>query len=350
MLSFLDPVLVEILTVFKAIKVEALVFLGPMAPVVTAAGQIVAAAISLFLIIAGRGLWAPPAIHGLPNFAARVSGVVAGLIVVGLFLISRRDPGFDFLEVALYLAAISVATTMVYLLLYLMLTFTCKGDKMRYVRGFVLKTEAKDQLNGNIAGLQPPYKVPGSFRPSNVKDYFCNSGKDPDFIWTELSHAFAQVILMFCYFMAIVPLTGALASGSLALMGLDVSESPQEVRIELPADVLFSFNESVIRDAAIPSLEQTAAVLRKRSVKAARIEGHTDSKGSDAYNQKLSVKRAEAVRDWLASQDGLYGVRFTIVGLGSASPVAPNTNSDGSDNPFGRQRNRRVTILIEKSP
>src|SRR5215471_13715996 len=99
-MNLLDPVLVEILTVLRAIKINVLEVLGPLAPVVTGAGQIVAAAISLFLIIAGRGLWAPPA-HGLRNFATRVAGIVAGIIVLFLYLMSRGALHFDILKLAL---------------------------------------------------------------------------------------------------------------------------------------------------------------------------------------------------------------------------------------------------------
>jgi outer membrane protein OmpA-like peptidoglycan-associated protein len=70
--------------------------------------------------------------------------------------------------------------------------------------------------------------------------------------------------------------------------------------------------------------------------------------GSDFYNQRLSDQRAEAVRKWLVSKEGLKGVKFATKGYGVKNPVAPNTRPDGSDNPDGRQKNRRVEITVKK--
>ena len=79
-----------------------------------------------------------------------------------------------------------------------------------------------------------------------------------------------------------------------------------------------------------------------------RIEGYTDSKGSEAYNKGLSEDRAQSVADWLAEVEGLDGGTFDVVGFGEAKPVAPNEKPDGSDDPEGRQKNRRVEIVIGK--
>ncbi len=80
-----------------------------------------------------------------------------------------------------------------------------------------------------------------------------------------------------------------------------------------------------------------------------RIDGYTDAKGSDAYNQGLSERRAEAVRRWFVANEGLQEVKFAAKGFGAKNPVAPNTKPDGSDDPNGRQKNRRVEITIQKS-
>lgn len=129
---------------------------------------------------------------------------------------------------------------------------------------------------------------------------------------------------------------------------LQVKETETTVVIELAADVLFDFDKAGIRPEARAALKQVAALIRERARGAARIEGHTDSKGSDEYNLKLSGRRAEAVRDWLVQRESLTGVRFTTHGIGAAKPVAPNTKPDGSDNPAGRQKNRRVEIILPK--
>jgi outer membrane protein OmpA-like peptidoglycan-associated protein len=129
---------------------------------------------------------------------------------------------------------------------------------------------------------------------------------------------------------------------------LVVAETATEIRIELSADVLFDFDSSDIKDEAAAALEQVAGMIRERPDSPVRIEGHTDSKGSDDYNQALSEERALSVMDWFTDFGGLGAVAFDIVGLGETVPVAPNENADGSDNPEGRQMNRRVEIVIGK--
>jgi len=77
------------------------------------------------------------------------------------------------------------------------------------------------------------------------------------------------------------------------------------------------------------------------------IDGHTDSKGSDAYNIKLSEERARSVMDYL-TQKGISADRMVAHGFGKSKPIAPNQKEDGNDNPTGRQLNRRVELKITK--
>ncbi len=76
------------------------------------------------------------------------------------------------------------------------------------------------------------------------------------------------------------------------------------------------------------------------------VVGHTDSIGSASQNQRLSLERAQNVVDALASTLGIDTARLQAEGRGDAEPVAPNSNPDGSDNPDGRQLNRRVEIIV----
>ena len=127
---------------------------------------------------------------------------------------------------------------------------------------------------------------------------------------------------------------------------LQVKQTATETRIELPADILFDFDKSDIRSSAADALKQVGGILRERAKGVVRIEGHTDSKGTPAYNQKLSERRADAVRQWLAEREGLTRLKFKIDGFAATRPVAPNTKPDGSDDPDGRQKNRRVEIVF----
>jgi len=129
---------------------------------------------------------------------------------------------------------------------------------------------------------------------------------------------------------------------------IQVKETKSEIRIELAADVLFDFDKADILPKAQEALKQVAEVIREKAKGVVQIEGHTDSKGSDAYNQKLSERRANAVKDWLVSKGGLKNVSFATRGFGAQKPVAPNTKPDGSDDPEGRQKNRRVEIVVKK--
>jgi outer membrane protein OmpA-like peptidoglycan-associated protein len=129
---------------------------------------------------------------------------------------------------------------------------------------------------------------------------------------------------------------------------LKVKESDLEVQIELPADVLFDFDKSTLRPTAQEALTNAADVIRAKAKGTVRISGFTDSKGGRAYNQKLSERRANAVRDYFVREAGLRGIAFSTQGYGAEYPVAPNAKPDGSDDPDGRQRNRRVEIVMRK--
>lgn len=132
------------------------------------------------------------------------------------------------------------------------------------------------------------------------------------------------------------------------VLDLQMKETDTEIRIELAADVLFDFDKADIRRDARNALKQVGDIIREKAKGTVRIEGHTDSKGSDTYNQKLSEKRANSVKDWLVRNEGLKNVRFATAGFGAKKPAVSNTKSDGSDDPEGRQKNRRVDIVIGK--
>lgn len=131
------------------------------------------------------------------------------------------------------------------------------------------------------------------------------------------------------------------------VVDLHVKETDTEVRIELAADVLFDFDQASLQPKAENTLAAAAKFIGKRATGAVRIEGHTDAKGDDAYNQKLSERRAESVRGWFAGH-GLSHLQFSSRGFGETRPVAPNVKPDGTDDPEGRQKNRRVDIVIGK--
>ncbi|MEM9626314.1 MAG: OmpA family protein [Pseudomonadota bacterium] len=115
------------------------------------------------------------------------------------------------------------------------------------------------------------------------------------------------------------------------------------LKLTLDSEVSFDFDSAAIKPAFAPSLTKLANVLAKYDRNQVTIVGHTDSSGSDAYNQGLSVRRAESVVSELASR-GVPNNMMRAEGLGETQPRADN------DTEAGRQLNRRVEILIQPDP
>lgn len=119
--------------------------------------------------------------------------------------------------------------------------------------------------------------------------------------------------------------------------------------VELPSDTLFAFDKAELSPEAQGNLAEAAELIRGAPPGPVAITGHTDAKGDDAYNQRLSERRAAAVADWMRGQVGVRQRTFTVSGKGETEPVAPNVRPDGSDDEAGRARNRRVELLLPKA-
>ena len=115
--------------------------------------------------------------------------------------------------------------------------------------------------------------------------------------------------------------------------------APASVRqaVVIQADALFDFDKSVVRPDGRKSIDDALAKLKGVDLELVIATGHTDSRGSDAYNQKLSERRAAAVKDYLVSK-GIPASKITTIGKGESQPVATNKTDEG------RQKNRRVDI------
>lgn len=133
--------------------------------------------------------------------------------------------------------------------------------------------------------------------------------------------------------------------GLLKDLGAKVRE--HEISIELAADVMFDFNKYDIKPEAAQTLQKVAQVIQGYDKAPIVIGGHTDSVGSDQHNLKLSDQRAMSVKTWLVQNGKISGGRISTKGWGETKPVASNTKPDGSDDPEGRQKNRRVEIVIK---
>ena len=115
--------------------------------------------------------------------------------------------------------------------------------------------------------------------------------------------------------------------------------APASVRqaIVIQADALFDFDKSVVRPDGKKNIDDAMAKLAGVDVEMVIATGHTDSVGTDAYNQKLSERRAAAVKEYLVSK-GIPASKITTLGKGESQPVATNKTKEG------RQKNRRVDI------
>ncbi len=133
-----------------------------------------------------------------------------------------------------------------------------------------------------------------------------------------------------------------------AVSDLSVRVTDLSTIVSLPADVLFEFDKATLTPAAEQSLRSVADLVRQGAPGAVTVLGHTDGKGSDAYNEDLSERRAEAVAEWFARQPGVRDRDYRTEGKGEREPVAPNTRPDGGDNPQGRAQNRRVEVVIPR--
>ena len=119
------------------------------------------------------------------------------------------------------------------------------------------------------------------------------------------------------------------------------SLSQETAPILMPTDLLFEYDSDTLRKEASQSLLKLGALIRRNGQAAFRIEGHTDSFGSDSYNEQLSLRRAEAVKKWLIQNAGLNTWQITTAGLGKRHLLAPATGGVAE-----QQLNRRVEIVI----
>ena len=122
-----------------------------------------------------------------------------------------------------------------------------------------------------------------------------------------------------------------------------VQTADNQLKLDIPSDISFDTGRSDIKANFAPILERFAEGLRNNPNAEVRIVGHTDSTGSDAINNPLSLARAESARNFLTMR-GLSGARIQVEGRGSHQPVASNDTLDG------RARNRRVEIYVGERP
>lgn len=126
----------------------------------------------------------------------------------------------------------------------------------------------------------------------------------------------------------------------------EVAEPEEPPKIE-PAQAVIGFGETPMKldDAARQALDALIATPAMKAGGPITLRGHSDSRGADGDNKVASAKRAELVRDYLVEK-GVAKDRITLIAIGEGRPVAPNVREDGSDDPEGQARNRRVDVTV----
>jgi outer membrane protein OmpA-like peptidoglycan-associated protein len=125
--------------------------------------------------------------------------------------------------------------------------------------------------------------------------------------------------------------------------GVQVTQTADnQLKLEVPSDISFDVGRADIKPNFAPILDRFAQSLNQNPASTVRIIGHTDSTGSDAVNNPLSVNRAASTRDYLTAR-GVSAQRIAIDGRGSQQPIADNTSD------AGRARNRRVEIFVAEA-
>ncbi|HVR82443.1 MAG TPA: OmpA family protein [Luteimonas sp.] len=125
----------------------------------------------------------------------------------------------------------------------------------------------------------------------------------------------------------------------LAGSGVDVVRQGDNITLNMPGNITFAFDSSNLQPQFYPVLDNVASTLNEYNQTVIEVAGHTDSVGSDAYNQQLSVQRANSVAAYLSSRS-IMQQRMMIVGAGETRPIASN------DTEGGRAQNRRVEITL----
>jgi outer membrane protein OmpA-like peptidoglycan-associated protein len=122
--------------------------------------------------------------------------------------------------------------------------------------------------------------------------------------------------------------------------GVSVTRSGDNLILNMPGNVTFKTASADLNSSFFKVLDSVALVLKEFDKTTIDVEGHTDSDGSEQYNQQLSLNRANSVGTYLQSQ-GVNGQRIVAFGAGEARPIAPNTT------PEGKQQNRRVELKLQ---
>jgi len=122
-----------------------------------------------------------------------------------------------------------------------------------------------------------------------------------------------------------------------------VTRHEDKLVVTMSESIIFDLNSAALKPQSMQTVDQIATVMKNNPESDILVKGHTDSSGAEKYNQDLSERRANAVRNYLIAK-GVAPARITALGFGMTMPIAPNDTS------AGREKNRRVEIEIKPRP
>lgn len=186
----------------------------------------------------------------------------------------------------------------------------------------------KDNETGEIVGIYKPNKRTGKYL------FILPPGKNYNVTYEAEGYLFKSENL-------IVPKNSSFQS-----MKREIRLAPIKANESIVLNnVFFEFDSDKLTADSKTELNKLFSLLSNNPSIKVEIQGHTDSKGNDKYNMKLSQKRAESVKNYLTKK-GIKASRITAKGYGETQPIAKNQNDDGSDNEEGRALNRRIELKI----
>jgi outer membrane protein OmpA-like peptidoglycan-associated protein len=155
----------------------------------------------------------------------------------------------------------------------------------------------------------------------------------------------AAVAVLLAGFVGCTTSTKEQLASELGASGFETRVDDRGVTV-LVTDVLFDFDSDALTETGTASVGKIAEIVKRLAPENELIcEGHTDARGTEAYNFELSLRRARRVADALAAA-GIATEFISAQGLGESRPLAKEVRDDGSDDPDGRARNRRVEVVI----
>lgn len=203
-----------------------------------------------------------------------------------------------------------------------------------YAENATSRTVLKDvdvyltQVEGNKKLQQLDYE--------NANAFVVKVEKDKDYKLRAIANNFQDVELIFST-------KGITKSDTLQY---DLFMKNRDLTGKVLTVIYYEFDSARLKEGAIDSLRKVVTFMTAYPNMIIEVGSHTDSKGSDQYNNKLSERRSLSVKNYLIYQKNISEESLLHKSFGESEPVAPNTNSDGSDNPEGRDLNRRTEFKV----